>query len=58
MRSTSMMTITDTKALDMKRQAEIQAAAAFLAPSPIPQPPVCKRRVLAERLQRRTWGRL
>lgn len=51
------ITITDTKALDQKRQAEIQAAAAFLAPSPIPQPVVCKRRVVAERLQRRTWGR-
>ena len=57
MRSTSMMTITDTKALDQKRRAELAAAAAFLTPSPIPQPVVCKRRVLAERLQRRTWGR-
>ena len=51
MRSTSMMTITDTKALDQKRQAEIQAAARFLAPSPIPKRPPC------DRVKRRIAGR-
>jgi hypothetical protein len=52
------ITITDTKALDQKRRQEIAAAIAFLIPAPPPPSPVCKRRVLAERLQRRTWGRL
>ena len=45
------VTITDTKALDQKRQAEIAAAAAFLAPSPIPKRPPC------DRVKRRIAGR-
>lgn len=57
MRSTSMMTITDTKALDQKRRAELAAAAAKLAHEPIPRPPVNTSEVIARRLQRRTWGR-
>lgn len=51
------ITITDTKALDQKRRREIERAAAFLTKTPIPQPPVDKARVVAERLRRRTWGR-
>lgn len=52
-----MHPITETTALDVKRREEIARAIAYLTPTPIPRPPVCKRRVLAERLQRRTWGK-
>jgi len=49
--------ITQTAALDQKRAAEIAAAAAKLAHTPIPRPPVNTTEVIARRLQRRTWGR-
>jgi hypothetical protein len=52
------MTITDTKALDMKRREEIARANEHLRPTPIPRPPVNTTEVIARRLQRRTWGRL
>lgn len=42
--------ITETKALDQKRAAEIAAAAAFLARTPIPQPPPDARLRVVRRL--------